>query len=553
MNALIGFEALTEHVTTRNVLCLACGLVIIKYRDNLLWLINSWRSPLRQLTGPDDNDSFILGHLLTLFKAQNTSIWEDWTQKYGKTFRYRGFFGSYQLGTLDMRAINYVLSQPAMFPKSEKARRALARILGAGLLSAETEAHKRQRRIMNPSFGPPQIRALVPVFCEKANQLRDIWLDLISHNPEGTTIDVLQGLSRATLDIIGTTGFGYEFNSLQDGDEDELAKAFTKIFDSDQIDRTILKTVISLTTQALGIPTERSRRFKSNLETINRIGKGIVSDKKAMLRQSSKDGSEGKDRDILSILIKSNMAQETEGASKDQIMSDDEVMGQISTFLAAGHETTGTSTTWALYALTLYPAVQAKLRQELLGAGLGEAPPMADLEKLPYLDNFVRETLRVYPAVAMVARQAIQDAVIPVGESYKDRYGVVRNEIRIQKWDVVRIPILAMNRAKDVWGEDALEFRPERWDNLPPMVKEMPGVWGHLMTFIHGNTSCIGYRFAVVEMKALLYSLVRSIEFSIDPDIEIEGRTGIVTRPCVKSQPKQGNQMPLICKPVTRA
>ncbi|KAG9090365.1 hypothetical protein FS749_000611 [Ceratobasidium sp. UAMH 11750] len=97
-----------------------------------------------------------------------------------------------------------------------------------------------------------------------------------------------------------------------------------------------------------------------------------------------------------------------------------------------------------------------------------------------------------------------------------------------------------------------MEFKPERWDNLPPAVKDMPGVWGHLMTFVHGNQSCIGYRFAVVEIKALLYSLVRSIEFSIDPEIEIVGKSGIVTRPCVKSQPNQGNQMPLICKPITR-
>ncbi|KAG8709100.1 hypothetical protein FRC08_018534, partial [Ceratobasidium sp. 394] len=282
-----------------------------------------------------------------------------------------------------MRAINFVLSQPAMFPKSERARKGLARVLSAGILSAEPETHKRQ----NPSFGPPQIRALVPVFCEKANQLRDIWLDLISSNPEGVTINVLQGLGRATLDIIGTTGFGYEFNSLQDGDEDELAKAFMKIFDTDE-DRNMLKTLKSLAGEFLGIPTEEARRFAANLKTIGRISTRIVEDKKAMLRQSNKDGSDTKDRDILTLLIKSNLAQETEGAGKDQTMSDDEVLGQISTFLAAGHETTSTSTTWALYALTLYPAVQDKLRQELLGAGFGEDPSMADLEKLPYLDNF---------------------------------------------------------------------------------------------------------------------------------------------------------------------
>ncbi|KAG8739825.1 hypothetical protein FRC10_005086 [Ceratobasidium sp. 414] len=168
---------------------------------------------------------------------------------------------------------------------------------------------------------------------------------------------------------------------------------------------------------------------------------------------------------------------------------------------------------------------------------------MADLEKLPYTVKFVREALRPYPVVPMVVQQAARDAVIPVRESYKDCYGVVRTEIRMQKWDVVIIPILAMNRAKDVWGEDAMEFRhalhsytkmsqrlhdiikPERWDNLPPAVKDMPGVWENLMTFTQGNQSCIAYQFSVIEVKILLYSLVRSIEFSIDPKIEIVGKT----------------------------
>ncbi|QRW08852.1 cytochrome P450 family protein [Ceratobasidium sp. AG-Ba] len=486
---------------------------------------------------------------MSFIKAQNSNLWEEWVEKYGKTFRYHSWFGCYHLGTMDMRAINYVLSNSTIFPKSERNRRALARVLGPGLLSAELHAHKRQRRIMNPSFGPAQIRGLAPTFCEKSNQLRDIWLDLISGNPEGVTIDVLQGLGRATLDIIGTTGFGYEFNSLQDGDEDELAQAFAKIFDSDE-ELTKFKILKSVICGALGIPTEESRRLENNIAVTKRIGKRIVDDKKMLLIQEEKEGAASSARDLLSLLIKSNMAQ---GTMSDQSMSDEEVLGQISTFLAAGHETTSTSTAWALYALTLHPTVQTKLRQELLTSGLGDSPSMADLEKLPYLDKVVHEVLRVHPAAPMVARQAVQDAVIPVGESYKDVHGISHNEIRVQKWDTVMVPIKAMNRSKDVWGDDALDFRPERWDDLPPLVKEMPGVWGHLMTFVHGNQSCIGFRFAVVEMKALLYSLLRSIEFAIDPEIEIEGKTGIVTRPCVKSQPKQGNQMPLICKPVTRA
>ncbi|KAG8722655.1 hypothetical protein FRC09_005905 [Ceratobasidium sp. 395] len=410
-----------------------------------------------------------------------------------------------------MRAMHHILTHTNVFFKSERIRRALGSVLGRdGLSAADYDTHKRQ----NPAFGQPQIRALTPVFCEKANQLRDILLDQLSTNSNGTTINVLQWLTYATLDIIGVAGFGYEFNSLRDGDEDELAKAFNKVFDTNQ-GNLVFEAVKGTAARAVGM----------------RIGSKIVADKKALLEQEEKDETATKGRDILSILIRSNMAQETVGVQGDQTMSDDEVLGQISTFLAAGHETTSTTTTWALYALSKQPYVQGRLRKELQDAKLGEEPSMVELEKLTYLDNVIRETLRLYPAVPMVSRMAFEDAVIPVGQPYKDRYGVTQSEIRIQKWDTIRISISSMNRAKDVWGEDALEFRYER--------------------FIEGPNSCIGYRFAVVEMKALLYSLLRSIEFSIDPSIEIVGKTGLVTRPCVKSQLDRGNQMPLICKLVS--
>lgn len=103
---------------------------------------------------------------------------------------------------------------------------------------------------------------------------------------------------------------------------------------------------------------------------------------------------------------------------------------EISTFLAAGHETTSVSTTWALYALTKHPLAQSKLRQELLNAGLGDEPTMGELDTLSYLDAVVKETLRVFAPVPNVGREAAFDTVIPVGEAYKDRKGVMQTEIK---------------------------------------------------------------------------------------------------------------------------
>ncbi|KEP46042.1 cytochrome P450 family protein, partial [Rhizoctonia solani 123E] len=348
------------------------------------------------------------------------------------------------------------------------------------------------------------------------------------------------------LDIIGAAGFDHHFNSLDGEDEDELSAAFKKIFQNSQSPG-VLALLENIFPILRYIPTQQKKQVATSLASMRRIGTRLIANKKAALERDDKTGSNSQGRDLLTLLIKSNIQSENEAHR----MSDEEVLSQISTFLVAGHETTSTATTWALYALAKHPHVQSKLREELLECGLGDEPGMTELDKLPYLDHFVRECMRVHSPVPNVPREATHDVQIPVSKSYKDKHGVERNYISVQKGDIILIPILTLHGMKEIWGEDASEFRPERWEHLPEAADEVPGVVGHLMTFIHGQRSCIGYRFSMIEMKALLYSLVRSIEFSIDPKITIGISATAVIRPHVTSEREKGNQLPLICKPVS--
>ncbi|KAG8743101.1 hypothetical protein FRC10_000401 [Ceratobasidium sp. 414] len=528
MSALtsVTMDEVLDYATLENFAYLVGGLTLLKVAQLSYDPIRHLLSPLRQLTGPE-NDSLIFGNMRRIFAAPGSVLHEEWMDTYGTTFAYRGFLSLPQTG------------EPSEGNGEPLGRRQAwlkiilivqSELLPIGILFAEFDSHKRQRALT--------------VICVK---LKDIWLDMIKTNPEGApVIDVLPWLSRATLDIIGAAGFDYHFNSLDGEDEDELAKAFSKIFEAGP-QASIFAIIKNFVPILNVIPDERSRRLKSNMAIMHRIGMKLVEDKKATLSQELKTGSTAQGRDLLTLLIKSNMAYESE----DQRMTDDEVLGQISTFLVAGHETTSTSTTWALYALSKHPKAQAKLRQELLESGLGDEPNMADLDKLPYLDNVVRESLRLHSPVPGTVREAAHDVHIPVSKSFKDRHGVEQTHIAVRKGDTIFLPVQAMNRNKAIWGDDAKEFRPERWDDLSEAAKDVPGVWGHVMTFLVGNRSCIGYRFAVIEMKALLYSLIRAIEFDIDPSIVVEGKTTVVTRPRIASEPEKGNQMPLICKSVS--
>ncbi|KAI0952883.1 hypothetical protein AcW1_007249 [Taiwanofungus camphoratus] len=411
-------------------------------------------------------------------------------------------------------------------------------------------------------------------------------------------IDVLAWLARATLDVIGEAGFGYEFNSIataaysrEDGDlKDELATAFEAIFSSER--KFSMLTTLQLWFPVLSRFGRKTAVVQNAHAAIRRIGLSLIERRREVVaKDRAKRGwnldtdlspdtqpmnafEENKvvtERDLLSILIRSNVS-----ANPSQRLSTNEVLCQISTFLVAGHETTASALTWTLYALARAPDVQRILRARLSSIQLpsdSSSPAISALDEVihhDYLDHVVRESLRLHAPVSSTMRVVAKDGVIPVSRPFTDRRGRVCNVIRVKKGDLITIPIQAMNKSTSVYGEDARDFRPERWTDVE-LAKDqnineneqarrrramVPGLWGNILTFGNGNPAignraCIGYRFALSEIKIFLFILLRDLEFSIDPYLEIEKKQNVVIRPCVKSEPLAGNQMPLYIRRVS--
>ncbi|KAF8435673.1 cytochrome P450 [Boletus edulis BED1] len=517
-------------------------------------------SPIRHLHGPKGT-SWTYGNMRDIWNAENSVLHEEWVKQYGNTLKYKGFFNSDRLFTMDMRAINHVLTHSNDYEKPSQVRYNLSQILGEGLLFVEGSQHRQQRHIMNPAFGPAQIRGLTDIFLEKSLRLRDVLSSEIAKDPVGTTpsarIDIMPWLSRTTLDIIGLAGFNYNFDSLNANEKpNELNEAFSTMVDANQ--SLSILTILRARLPPLRIlPNDRARRIqvaRQSVELLQRIGNELLSDAKAAARASATEKGEIEKnslhgRDLLSLLVKANMAT---NIPESQRLSDEDVLAQVPTFLVAGHETTSTAVTWALFAMTKAPEIQVKLREELLSVDT-ETPSMDELMALPYLDAVVRETLRVHSPVPNTLRFATKDDVIPIEKPYTDKYGVMHDSIRISKGDPIFIPILVPNRSTELWGPDAHEFMPERWQSIPEAVSHIPGVWGHLMSFLGGPRACIGYRFSLVEMKAILFTLVRAFEFELAvPVSEIGKKSTLVQRPVLRSDPNNKSQLPLLIQPYRR-
>ncbi|KAJ7864476.1 cytochrome P450 [Mycena olivaceomarginata] len=484
---------------------------------NLLFSLAIGRDIWKSVSVP----ALVVGFVFDVFSQEDSVLQEQWVREFGPTLKFHGYVlisaQLTQLYTTDTKALNHFLTNSYIYQKAELSRYFLSRIVGPGVLVAEGDAHRQQvERMTNPAFGAPQVRELTEIFVQKSVELRDIWSSQMAESGIAR-VDVLAWLSKATLDMIGLAGFNYKFNSLASEDQTELAAAFATTVETGQ--EMVPLRILQAWVPAFRFLSKLDRALEKPQAVMQRIGLRLIQESKDEMAQSG-TFEKGRSRDLLSLLVRANTAKDLPASQR---LSDEDVLAQVPTFLVAGHETT--ATTWALFALTQNLAAQTRLRNELLEVGTDE-PTMDELNSLQYLDW----------------RVATQDDIVPLNKPFTDIHGNVHETISA-------IPILAVNRDPAIWGPDSTEFMYV--GTLESEISTpIPGIWGHMLSFLGGPRACIGYRFSLIEMKALLFILVRAFEFELAvPIADIQKKTAIVQRPMVRSEPAAGDQMPLIIKP----
>ncbi|TFK92813.1 PAH-inducible cytochrome P450 monooxygenase PC-PAH 1 [Polyporus arcularius HHB13444] len=528
------------------VLLLVAGgaLLVLAVRR---WLAGRW---LRKVRGPP-SPGWLLGHSKE-FELNVGDLESEYIAKYGAVYKKMAPLGEHLLHVADPKALQYMLHKSGYhFQKSVVSRTVSGEITGPGILVAQDQDHSRQRKIMNPAFTAAQLRSFLPIFRSSAQKLSQKWQDVLQNEPGSSKkINVLATLTRCTLDIIGEVGFDVQFGAMDEklnpvmeaykdmfADSIAFPSTFTVLFQRlwYYIPTPILKYVKYM-------PGKDHARFRRTLKIINEYSKKLIDEKtEAVLA-----GNEKK-KDIMSILVKANSAE-----SQKERLTDEEMIAQMATFLLAGHETTASSMSWLLWELSRHTEYQSKMREEIKAvrarvAARGDQDfSVSDLDSMTYCLAAQKEVLRLHPIAYLTERQAGRDDVLPLAYPITLSDGEVVNELPIPKGTTLRVSNWAYNRLPQIWGPDANEFNPMRFIEQEKMGATYVGVTSNLMTFSAGLQACIGWRFSIIEMQALLVELIEKFEFSIPEDKpEIIRFAGGLMTPLVASEMHLGSQMPL--------
>jgi cytochrome P450 len=469
-------------------------------------LVRTLTSPLRRL--PSAPQPWIFKRLLVEPSPEQLTRWAHDIPNEG-LITYRGMFNIQRVLVTTTTGVHDIFSlRPYEFPKPSFVKTIFRGVIGDGLIVVDGDQHKMQKRALQPAFKAKNIRALHLVFEEKALALVDALNTDISDTtgkPQVGEVDISAYLRRSTLDIIGMTGLGLDFDWLKNP-HNELATTYSHVFTPSKAMQLYRALTMLLPQWSLNLlPLKRNRELKEAVAVVRKYARNAIEQRKhsSTRKEKSLDGTDsGQDTsDIIGSLM-------TDGHLTDI----EALITQSMTFLGAGHETVHYTMVAAMYELGLRPDVQDRVRKELSDHTAAYAntdgSPLRDLDGLQYLSSFCNEVYRLHPSIPDVRRQSDEDTVI-CGQ-------------HVPKGTQLVMSLRLFNKSSTLWASDPQQFDPDRWTSDPALGGASDR--RAFMTFGQGTRGCIGERFARAEVKCLVAALVSNFTFQLVGTAEDDGR-----------------------------
>jgi cytochrome P450 len=417
-------------------------------------------------------------------RALRESAIESFAQEaYERDILQRKMFGRNLFVVNDPAAIKHVLiDNAANYKKTEITRRILEPGLGKGLITSEGETWRAHRRTMSPSFDIRSTAAYTPVMTAAAEELLAEW-DKVAAD---TTVDVATAMMEVTLNIISRTMFS--------NDSDDIVTIMGRSAGRYQTEmRPNIMDMLGWPKWLAGLPRRNvaARTLGEFDQVIDRL-----------IDERTRDPG-NYPKDLLARLVAARDEQTGVG------MSAQEVRDHVITIFLAGHETTAMAMTWTWFLLSQHPAVEAKLHAELESVLGGRAPGHEDLSKLTYTRMVIDESMRIYPPVHTIAREAIEEDTLAGRQ--------------IPKGSTVMIAPWLLHRHVKLWDNPSL-FDPERFS---PERSAGRARFAYL-PFGGGKRICIGAAFSLAEATILLATLAQRYSLRVAPGHRVEPQ-GLIT------------------------
>ncbi|XP_058448438.1 cytochrome P450 4C1-like [Malaya genurostris] len=362
--------------------------------------------------------------------------------------------------------------------------------LGEGLLTSKGERWFQHRRLITPTFHFNILDGFCDVFAEHGAVMVKC---LEPFADTGKPVNVFPFIAKAALDIICETAMGVKV-SAQTGGENEYVEA---IYD---VSALFLQRMIRpwLYSDFIFKLSKYGRKQKEVLNIIHGYTKKVIRDRKeALQRKRVTAGSEATLAEVTGDIYgaKKRLAfldLLLQGNEKNNQLTDDDVREEVDTFMFEGHDTTSAGMSWALFLLGLHPDVQDKVHQEIdsIFAGSDRPATMKDLNEMKLLDRCLKETLRLYPSVSLFGRTLSEDVTL--------------GGYHIPAGTLVGIHAYHVHRDERFFP-DPEKFDPDRF--LPEnMETRHPFAY---IPFSAGPRNCIGQKFALLEEKSVISSVLR--------------------------------------------
>lgn len=347
--------------------------------------------------------------------------------------------------------------------------RAFKPVLGNGLVTSEGAFWLRQRKLVQPAFLKARVASYAPVMAKQTEEMLASWTP-------GKSVQIDYEFEALTSKIALKTLF-----NLDDPGDGELFSDTLKLaFD---LMNARLRRIFKL---PLWVTTPANRRLQSAVAELDRRVQSFI---------AAGRSRQGSGNDLLSRLL---VAQHEDGTG----MTDQQLRDEAMTLYLAGHETTALALTWTWYLLSQHRQVEEKLVSECQHALAGSTPTVKQLPHLPYTAAVIAESMRLFPPVYVIGREAITD--LELG-GYRVRRGYT---VLMSQW---------VNHRDPNYFPNPEAFRPERWED--GLARRLPKFAYY--PFGGGQRICVGASFALMEAAIVLATVAQRYRFTLDPEAEI--------------------------------